>query len=212
MQNNHSLEGGLIPFDRSNIDTDAILPKQYLKMLDKTGYGPFLFDDERYLDPGDSEVPPETRRVNPKFILNINPYNDGKILVARRNFGCGSSREHAVWAIRDYGIRAVIAESFGEIFFNNCLRNSIAPIILDEKNVDYLIHQAHLEPETPVRIDFQESVLQFKERKIPFSLPPKTVQALFEGGDDITNTLKIAEKIRGYEALRRNSEPWVFVS
>lgn len=212
MTKKHPFEGTLIPFDRSNIDTDAILPKQYLKMLDKTGYGPFLFDDERYLDPGDSEVPPETRRTNPEFTLNIPPYNQGSILVARKNFGCGSSREHAVWAIRDFGIRAVIAESFGEIFFNNCLRNGIVPIILDEKNVASLIYRAQFQPETQIRIDLLRRVLLIEDTKIAFSLPLKNVQALVEGKDDITETLAMAERIKSYEAQRRKSEPWVFIN
>ncbi|HLV77751.1 MAG TPA: 3-isopropylmalate dehydratase small subunit [Marinobacter sp.] len=207
----HAFEGTLIPFDRSNIDTDAILPKQYLKMLDKTGYSPFLFDDERYLDPGDSEVPPATRRKNPEFILNIPPYDQGSILVARKNFGCGSSREHAVWAIRDYGIRAVIAESFGEIFFNNCIRNGIAPILLQEQRINALFELARYTPEARIQVDLARGVLVAEGDEIPLSLPDKLRQTLIEGRDDISDTLAIADTIKAYEAQRRKAEPWIFV-
>ncbi|WP_421842375.1 3-isopropylmalate dehydratase small subunit [Marinobacter algicola] len=204
--------GTLIPFDRSNIDTDAILPKQYLKMLDKTGYGDFLFDDERYLDPGDSETPLQTRRKNQNFILNIPPYNRGTILVSKKNFGCGSSREHAVWAIRDFGIRVIIAESFGEIFFNNCIKNGVAPIILGEEQVASLLNVANKNPDTLVRVDLSEGTLSLNGNQIAFSLHPSHRTSLSEGLDEIEETLSIGDKIRAYERSRLQSEPWVFVN
>ncbi|MCG7198705.1 3-isopropylmalate dehydratase small subunit [Marinobacter pelagius] len=204
-------QGTLIPLDRSNIDTDAILPKQYLKMLDKTGYGDFLFDDERYLDPGDSETPLQTRRKNQNFILNIPPYNRGTILVSKKNFGCGSSREHAVWAIRDFGIRVIIAESFGEIFFNNCIKNGVAPIILGKEQVASLINFANKKPDAQVSINLTEGILSFDGTHITFSLHPSHRKSLSEGLDEIEETLAIGDKIRAYECSRLQSEPWVFV-
>ena len=134
--------GLVIPFNRSNIDTDAIVPKQYLKMLEKTGFGEFLFDDERYLDPGDVEVPVSARRKNTDFVLNRSPYDQGSILLARANFGCGSSREHAVWALKNFGIRVVLASSFGDIFYNNCFNNGLLPVILDDAVIEELFSLA----------------------------------------------------------------------
>lgn len=134
--------GLVIPFNRANVDTDAILPKQYLKMLGKTGYGDFLFDDERYLDSGDVDIPIAGRRLNPEFILNRAPFDRGTILLAGANFGCGSSREHAVWALRDYGVRVVLAPSFGDIFFNNCFNNGLLPVILSQSVIDDLFEFA----------------------------------------------------------------------
>ncbi|MBF5055690.1 isopropylmalate isomerase small subunit [Alcanivorax sp. 521-1] len=202
--------GVVIPFDRRNVDTDAILPKQYLKKIDKEGFGAHLFDDERYLDPGDVDTPLEERRPNPDFVLNQAPWNRGSVLLAQANFGCGSSREHAVWALQDFGIRAVIAPSFGEIFQNNCFNNGVLPVCLSQQDVDELFQLSHEHPEQPLTVDLAGARLQWGEREWRFDVDSARREALLAGLDDIGITLERAEKIQQYEARRRREEPWLF--
>ncbi|TGN40131.1 3-isopropylmalate dehydratase small subunit [Marinobacter confluentis] len=202
--------GIVIPFNRSNIDTDAILPKQYLKMLEKTGYGPHLFDDERYLDPGDVDTPVADRRLNPECILNQTPYSQGSILLAQANFGCGSSREHAVWALRDFGIRALLAPSFGDIFFNNCFNNGLLPVILDQELIDELFERCGVEPGFELTVDLQNCEIQGGGSTWPFVVEEGRRQNLLQGFDEIGLTLERSDAIRHYEAGRKIQEPWLF--
>ncbi|MFP1679705.1 3-isopropylmalate dehydratase small subunit [Alloalcanivorax sp. C16-2] len=202
--------GVLIPLNRRNVDTDAIVPKQYLKKIDKQGFGAHLFDDERYLDPGDVDTPVQERRPNPDFVLNQVPWNQGSILLAQANFGCGSSREHAVWALQDFGIRVVIAPSFGEIFHNNCFNNGVLPVCLSQQDVDELFQLCREHPEQPLTVDLVGSRLQWGEREWPLEVDSARREALIAGLDDIGITLERAEKIQQYEARRRREEPWLF--
>lgn len=204
--------GVVIPFNRRNVDTDAILPKQYLKMLDKTGFGGFLFDDERYLDSGDVDVPLSSRRPDPSFVLNQSPYNQGSIFLGQSNFGCGSSREHAVWALRDFGIRVVIAPSFGEIFYNNAFNNGLLPIILEQSVVDELFSLCRKEPGFTLSIDLQEMTIgRSNVEGWSFHIEEGRRQALLQGLDEIGLTLEMAGTISAFEKHRRVAEPWLFV-
>lgn len=203
--------GVVIPFDRRNVDTDAILPKQYLKMLEKTGFGDFLFDDERYLDPGDVETSLTERRPNPDFILNQAPYDKGSILLARDNFGCGSSREHAVWALVGFGIRVVIAPSFGEIFYNNCINNGLLPVILKQVAIEELFRCCREQPGFELTVDLEnQTLVNPAQGEWPFRMEDGHRKALLEGLDEIGLTLERAEAIRVFEANRRAREPWLF--
>jgi 3-isopropylmalate/(R)-2-methylmalate dehydratase small subunit len=202
--------GVVIPFNRSNIDTDAILPKQYLKMLGKTGYGPHLFDDERYLDEGDVETPISQRRPNPDCILNQPPYDQGSILLAQSNFGCGSSREHAVWALRDFGIRAVMAPSFGDIFFNNCFNNGLLPIILGQPVIDEFFQLSETSPGFELEVNLEDCLIRRGESSWRFVVEEGRRQNLLMGLDEIGMTLERADAIRNYENSRRLQEPWLF--
>lgn len=202
--------GLVIPFNRTNVDTDAILPKQYLKMLGKIGYGDFLFDDERYLDPGDVDIPVTERRQNPGFVLNRSPFDRGSILLAGANFGCGSSREHAVWALRDYGVRVVLAPSFGDIFFNNCFNNGLLPLILAQPVIDSLFELAGQLGELYLEVDLEQCEIIHGENVWPFVVEPGRRENLLNGLDDIGRTLALADNILQYEAWRRPLEPWIF--
>lgn len=202
--------GLVVPFDRSNVDTDAILPKQYLKMLEKTGFGDFLFDDERYLDPGDVDIPIAGRRPDPAFILNRAPYNRASILLARANFGCGSSREHAVWAMKDFGIRVVLASSFGDIFFNNCFNNGLLPVILDKETIDELFELASDTDSLELTVDLEHCELRTPEKTWHFVVEPGRRENLLNGLDEIGRTLTRTEAIHAYEAKRHTLEPWLF--
>ena len=203
--------GVVIPFDRRNVDTDAILPKQYLKMLEKTGFGDFLFDDERYLDPGDVETPLAERRQNPDFILNQAPYTQGTILLAGDNFGCGSSREHAVWALADFGIRVIIAPGFGEIFYNNCINNGVLPAVVKQAVAAELTGLCRATPGLELTVDLESRQLSHPRHGLwPFAIEDGRRQALLEGLDEIGLTLERAEAIRAFEANRRVREPWLF--
>lgn len=202
--------GIMIPMDRRNIDTDAILPKQYLKKLEGYGYGDYLFDDERYLDIGDLDVAVETRRKNPDCILNKVPYDRGTILLAGNNFGCGSSREHAVWALRDFGIRVLVAPSFGDIFRNNCFNNGLLPITQPETVVDYLLTIALDEPGITLDVDVQQGVMRCADEIWEFQLDEGRAEALIKGLDEIGLTLERSASIKAYEEKRRALEPWLF--
>jgi len=202
--------GMVLPFDRRNVDTDAILPKQYLKSIELFGFADWLFDDERYLDPGDVKTDVKTRRLNTEFVLNKPEYAGASILLARDNFGCGSSREHAVWALRDYGIRAVIAPSFADIFYSNCFKNAILPVTLLPAEVEELfVLTAGSEP-LQLNIDLHSCTIN-SESKVSwrFEVDEARRQNLLEGKDEIAVTLEHEKRIREFEAKVFASEPWL---
>ena len=203
-------EGIVVPLNRSNIDTDALLPKQYLKSLEARGFGGFLLDNERYLDPGELDTPLASRRENPDCILNVPPYRDASVVLAQANFGCGSSREHAVWALRDFGIRVLLAPSFGDIFYNNCFGNGLLPIRLEQSAVDHLFAQCLHSPGLRASVDVARRELVLGDTRLVFELGAGRQQNLLKGLDDIGQTLSLAPTIRAYEAARQRSEPWVF--
>jgi 3-isopropylmalate/(R)-2-methylmalate dehydratase small subunit len=200
--------GKVIPLDRSNVDTDAIIPKQYLKSIKRTGFGPNLFDSWRYLDPGEPGIDNATRRLNPDFVLNDPRYAGGSVLLARKNFGCGSSREHAVWALDDYGIRAVIAPSFADIFYNNSFKSGLLPIVLDETTVDSLFAAVQAAPDYALTIDLEAQTVSTPEgQSHRFEVDPFRKHCLLEGLDDIGLTLEKAPAIDAYEA-QVDDAPW----
>lgn len=200
--------GIAIPLDRNNVDTDAIIPKQYLKSIKRTGFGPFLFDDWRYNTAGDLDIDVSTREINQDFVLNQSAYQNGTVLLARENFGCGSSREHAVWALTDYGIRAVIAPSYADIFFNNSFKNGLLPVVLDDAALDALF--AYAEQGVEVTIDLPAQEVRAGDQAWAFDIDPFRKHCLLEGLDDIGLTLQKAEAIKTYETQRRQSAPWLF--
>jgi 3-isopropylmalate/(R)-2-methylmalate dehydratase small subunit len=202
--------GIIIPIERRNVDTDAILPKQYLKKLEGEGYGDYLFDDERYLDPGDLDVPVDQRRPDPQCILNQPPYDCGSVLVASDNFGCGSSREHAVWALRDFGIRVLVAPSYGDIFSNNCFNNGLLPIIQPDRVVERLFELVRGDPGLKMEIDIAAGTILCAGERWSFDLDEGRAQALIKGLDEIGLTLERAPRITAYEDRRRVLEPWLF--
>lgn len=201
--------GRVLPMDRSNVDTDAIIPKQYLKSIHRSGFGPFAFDDWRYLDSGDLDTPVESRRPNPDFELNDSRYAGASILLARKNFGCGSSREHAVWALSDFGIRCVLAPSFADIFFNNCFKNGVLPVVLDEETVGRLF--AVCEPGANLTIDLPAQTICLPDgSSIGFEIDAGRKGRLVQGLDDIGLTLEKAEAIRKFETEHKARQPWLF--
>ena len=203
--------GVVMPLDRANVDTDQIIPKQYLKSIKRTGFGVNLFDDWRYLDPGEPDTDHSTRRINPDFILNQPRYRDAKILLARDNFGCGSSREHAPWAIMEYGFRAVIAPSFADIFFNNSFKNGLLPLVLDAALVDALFARTQSTETYVLTIDLAaQTLLGADGWSAEFAIDPFRKTCLLEGLDEIGLTLKDADAIRAYESRRRVEAPWLF--
>ncbi|GAB3683028.1 3-isopropylmalate dehydratase small subunit [Salinisphaera aquimarina] len=204
-------DGIVAPLDRANVDTDAIIPKQFLKSIRRTGFGPHLFDDWRYLDEGTLDTDIATRRENPDFILNTEPYRNASILLARENFGCGSSREHAVWALDDFGFRCVIAPSFADIFYNNCFKNGVLPIVLESKNIDELFAAAEAERGLTARVDLVEKRIALVDgRAYAFDLDEHRRKNMLEGLDDIALTLQHADAIRAFEARRAQEKPWLF--
>jgi 3-isopropylmalate/(R)-2-methylmalate dehydratase small subunit len=204
--------GTIIPLNRANIDTDILLPKQYLKSLESTGFGNFLFDDERYLDPGEVDTPIATRRENPAFILNQPVYRQGSVVLAQANFGCGSSREHAVWALRDFGVRVVIAPSFGDIFRNNCFNNGVLPLQIEQGMVDALFQQAAAQPGIQAEVNVAQRLLSVGTEVCCFDLDEGRCQRLLKGLDEVGESLQYAAQISAYEERRRLSEPWLFRS
>jgi 3-isopropylmalate/(R)-2-methylmalate dehydratase small subunit len=204
-------EGIVAPLDRSNVDTDAIIPKQFLKSIRRTGFGPHLFDDWRYLDQGGLETDISERRENPDFILNNEPYRHASILLAKENFGCGSSREHAVWALDDFGFRCVIAPSFADIFYNNCFKNGVLPIVLEEEMVDQLFAAAEAQRGLTARVDLFEQTIQLGDgSSYTFDIDSYRRKNLLAGLDDIGLTLQHADTIRAFEARRAEEKPWLF--
>lgn len=207
-----SVETGIvIPMDRPNVDTDAIIPKQFLKSIKRSGFGPNLFDEWRYLDHGEPGQDCSNRPLNPDFELNQPRYLGGTILLARENFGCGSSREHAVWALEDFGIRVIIAPSFADIFFSNSSKNGILTIKLDEKQIDTLFEQVEATPGYQLTVDLPEqTILLPNGEKFHFEIDSFKKHCLIEGLDDIGLTLQHTDDIKAYEARRREQAPWLF--
>ncbi len=205
------LDGLVVPLDRPNVDTDAIIPKQFLKSIRRSGFGPNLFDEWRYLDHGEPGMDNSKRPVNPDFVLNEKRYQGAQILLGRENFGCGSSREHAPWALEDYGIRAIIAPSFADIFYNNCFKNGLLPIVLDEKIVDRLFREAFEEEGYRLLIDLDSQTVKTPSgEKLAFEVDAFRKHCLTEGLDDIGLTLIHRDEIRAFEAARKIEQPWLF--
>jgi 3-isopropylmalate/(R)-2-methylmalate dehydratase small subunit len=203
--------GIVAPLDRANVDTDAIIPKQFLKSIRRSGFGPNLFDAWRYLDHGEPGMDHERRPRNPDFVLNQERYRGASILLARRNFGCGSSREHAPWALADYGFRAVIAPSFADIFENNCYKNGLLPVVLAEDEVDRLFHAVKAFPGFTLTVDLEAQTVRSTDgaHACRFDVDPLRKQRLLDGQDDIALTLQHADEIRAFEAKRLAEEPWL---
>ena len=203
-------KGLVAPMDRENVDTDAIIPKQFLKSIRKTGFGPNLFDAWRYLDPGFPGQDPASRKPNPDFVLNQPRYQSASILLARKNFGCGSSREHAPWALDQYGFRAIIAPSYADIFFNNCFKNGLLPIVLSEAQVGELFDEVAAFPGYALTIDLaRQVVVKPQGEELPFEVQPFRKHCLLGGLDDIGLTLLQSDKIRAFEAQRLAQKPWL---
>ena len=206
-----SHSGLVIPFNRANIDTDAMLPKQYLKSILKTGYGDWLFDGLRYLDEGDVNTVTSTRRINPEFVLNLPRFLGGSILVAGENFGCGSSREHAPWALRDFGIKVVIAPSFADIFYNNCCKNGVLPVQLASRIVSTIIEEVEAIEGYEMEVDLEEKTISLPDGKIiNFEIDDSLRQQLLFGLDTISLTMEYKKDILQYEAKHRKAAPWLF--
>jgi 3-isopropylmalate/(R)-2-methylmalate dehydratase small subunit len=207
---NKIIKGQAIPFTQSNIDTDAIIPKQYLKSIKKSGFGPFLFDSLRYLDPGDLSTT-SNRKTNPDFILNINPFKTGNIIVANDNFGCGSSREHAVWALKDYGIQAIISSSFADIFHRNSFKNSLLLICVSKEDIKVLLDDITDLVKYELTIDIQSQTIKTpNDKTYNFDINPSDKERIILGYDDIGLTLKHKDKIQEYEAKMKIKKPWIF--
>jgi 3-isopropylmalate/(R)-2-methylmalate dehydratase small subunit len=203
--------GIVVPIDRANVDTDAIIPKQYLKSIKRSGFGANLFDDWRYLDPGDPGADPSARRPNPDFVLNLPRFQGAQILLARENFGCGSSREHAVWALQDFGIKVVIAPSFADIFFSNCFKNGVLPIVVPEPVVDRLFAEVADQEGFALTIDLAaQSIETPASERLSFAVDPFRKDCLLRGLDEIGLTLQHADAIRAYERRRAAEAPWLF--
>ena len=203
-------KGRVAPMDRENVDTDAIIPKQFLKSIQKSGFGQNLFDQWRYLDDGFPGQDPASRRVNPDFVLNQPRYQGVSVLLARKNFGCGSSREHAPWAIDQYGFRALIAPSYADIFFNNCFKNGLLPIVLPERQVAALFDEVAAFVGYELTIDLERQVVVKPDGvELPFEVQPFRKFCLLNGFDDIGLTLRHADKIRSFEAQRLLERPWL---
>ncbi|KRT54777.1 3-isopropylmalate dehydratase, small subunit [endosymbiont of Ridgeia piscesae] len=203
--------GIVCPMDRSNVDTDAIIPKQFLKSIKRTGFGPNLFDEWRYLDQGEPGMDCSQRPLNPQFELNDPRYAGASILLARKNFGCGSSREHAPWALEDYGFRVIIAPSFADIFFNNCFKNGILPIVLSDETMDELFAAAKGETAAQISVDLRAQELKMADGKaIPFDVDEFRKHCLLNGLDDIGLTLQHVDEIKAYEERHRQQAPWLF--
>ncbi len=206
-----SLKGIVTPLDRSNVDTDAIIPKQFLKSIKRSGFGPNLFDDWRYMDTGEPGMDNSTRPLNPDFVLNQDRFKGASILLARKNFGCGSSREHAPWALQDYGFRVIIAPSFADIFFNNCFKNGVLPIVLDASVVDQLFNEVDASPGYQLDVDLDaQTITTPGGNVISFEVDAFRKHCLLNGLDDISLTLQHVDDIKAYEQRRRQDTPWLF--
>jgi len=199
----------IMPLDRANVDTDAIIPKQFLKSIRRAGFGPYLFDEWRYEDIGEPEMDCSQRPIKKDFVLNNPDYQGAKILLTRENFGCGSSREHAPWALEDYGFRAIIAPSFADIFFNNCFKNGVLPIALPAEIVDSLFKEVEAGYQITIDLDTQ-TITTPKEEVIKFEVDETRKYRLYNGLDDIALTLLQADKIKAYEVERAKRAPWLF--
>jgi len=205
------LDGLVVPLDRANVDTDAIIPKQFLKSIKRSGFGPNLFDEWRYLDHGEPGMDNSKRPLNPDFVLNQPRYQGAQILLARENFGCGSSREHAPWALEDYGIRAIVAPSFADIFFNNCFKNGLLPIRLSAEQVDELFRSVNANVGYKLTVDLEQQIIRTPEGKsYQFEVEAFRKHCLMNGLDDIGLTLQHVEEIKAYETKHRTEQPWLF--
>ena len=203
--------GIVAPMDRPNVDTDAIIPKQFLKSIKRSGFGPNAFDDWRYLDEGGPEIDNTGRKMNPDFVLNQSPFDKATILLARENFGCGSSREHAVWALDDFGFRVVIAPSFADIFYNNSFKNGLLPIVLDADIVDDLFKRVSANHGLALSIDLEAQTVSCEGEKIAsFEIDAFRKHCLLNGLDVIALTLQHADEIKTYEEKRKQTSPWLF--
>jgi len=203
-------KGLVAPMDRENVDTDAIIPKQFLKSIRKTGFGPNLFDEWRYLDKGEPGQDPSSRKPNPDFVLNQTRYEGASILLARKNFGCGSSREHAPWALDQYGFRCVIAPSFADIFFNNCFKNGLLPLVLSESIVAGLFNECLAFPGFSLTVDLERQVVVKPQgEEFPFEVQAFRRYCLLNGLDDIGLTLRHKDTIQSFEAQRLAQKPWL---
>ena len=199
-----SINSIAMPLDRANIDTDAIIPKQFLKSIKRSGFGPNLFDEWRYLDHGEPGMDNSIRPINPDFVLNNPTYSGAQILLTRRNFGCGSSREHAPWALEDYGFRAIIAPSFADIFYNNCFKNGVLPIVLSSEIVDSLFSYSGL-----INIDLEKQIVKIDQNSFKFEVNPERKRRLINGLDDIGLTLQNENQIRIFETEHFAKYPWL---
>jgi 3-isopropylmalate/(R)-2-methylmalate dehydratase small subunit len=205
------IKGIAAPLDRSNVDTDQIIPKQFLKSIKRSGFGPNLFDDWRYLDSGEPGMDNSARPLNPDFVLNADRYQGAQVLLARENFGCGSSREHAPWALLDYGFRVIIAPSFADIFFNNCFKNGILPVVLGSATVDRLFTECEANVGYALEVELQtQAITTPLGEVIPFEVDTFRKHCLVNGLDDIGLTLEHVDDIRAYEAKRKKEAPWLF--
>ena len=212
MEKFHTFTGLVAPLDRANVDTDAIIPKQFLKSIKRSGFGQNLFDEWRYLDHGEPGMDPAQRQQNPEFVLNQPRYIGAQILLARANFGCGSSREHAPWALQDYGFRVIIAPSFADIFFNNCFKIGLLPIILDAAVLDRLFEAVKSTEGYSFTVDLQkQTVTTSNNEEFSFDIDTFRKHCLLNGLDEIGLTLQRAEKIKQFEQKRRNEQPWLFM-
>ncbi|MDH3974932.1 MAG: 3-isopropylmalate dehydratase small subunit [Deltaproteobacteria bacterium] len=204
-------EGMAAPLDRANVDTDAIIPKQFLKSIKRSGFGPYLFDELRYLDQGQPDMDCTNRPRNKDFVLNQERYENSSILLARENFGCGSSREHAPWALLDYGFRCIIAPSFADIFYNNCFKNGILPVVLPAETVERLFKECEAASGYQLKVDLSvQTVTTPSGTSFSFEVDPFRKHCLMEGLDDIGLTLQDADKIKAYEEKRATEAPWLF--
>ncbi|WP_227245800.1 3-isopropylmalate dehydratase small subunit [Paraburkholderia caribensis] len=203
--------GVVAPLDRENVDTDAIIPKQFLKSIKRTGFGPNAFDEWRYLDHGEPGQDNSKRPLNPDFVLNQPRYQGASVLLARQNFGCGSSREHAPWALQQYGFRAIIAPSFADIFYNNCFKNGLLPIVLTDQQVDHLFNETFAFNGFQLTVDLEKQVVRTVDgsAEYPFEVAAFRKYCLLNGFDDIGLTLRHADKIRQFEAERIAKQPWL---
>ena len=210
MQKFTVLNGLVAPLDRANVDTDAIIPKQFLKSIKRSGFGPNLFDEWRYLDHGEPGMDNTTRKPNPDFLLNQPRYKDAQILLARENFGCGSSREHAPWALEDYGFRTIIATSFADIFFNNCFKNGLLPIRLDAQQVDALFKATEAQVGYKLVVDLDQQTISAADgTQYKFEVEAFRKHCLLNGLDDIGLTLQHVEEIKAFETKYRAAQPWL---
>lgn len=203
------INGVVATIDRDNIDTDQIIPTEYLKSIKKFGYEDYLFDGWRYLDKGKLGISSKEREKNKEFILNNSPYDSASVLLTRDNFGCGSSREHAVWALRDFGIRAVIASSFGDIFYNNCFKNGVLPITLSKNDVENLF-QAFESSSSNIEIFLEKKLLKYNDSEIAFEVDNNLLERIIFGLDDVDITLRNKEAISSYEEKRMIEKPWIY--
>lgn len=205
------LDGLVAPLDRANVDTDAIIPKQFLKSINRSGFGPFAFDEWRYMDVGQPGQDCTNRPLNPQFSLNQPQFKGASVLLTRQNFGCGSSREHAPWALLDYGFRAIIAESFADIFFNNCFKNGLLPITLPSELIEQLFNEVEYNPGYTLAVDLpSQTIRSCTGMSMSFEIDATRKHRLLEGLDDIGITLQNADRIRAYEARQRLNTPWLF--